>query len=337
MTTCSCGFTLQPNQKFCPSCGAKVASAETPTLYPQYQSATGDPAASSPTQPASVENPTTYTQYQSQAVPTDPAAAGLSRCPHCGGDVNGNAPFCMHCGTPLAAATQQAAPASAPTSCPHCGSPVNPGTPFCSMCGAHVTGQAAAAPAVTACPGCGQATNGNAPFCMHCGARIQGAGAPAAAPGMQRPTTCTQCGYPMQAGAAFCTHCGAHYGPPVQPGMQPGMQPMMGMPQQVMRCPTCMGAVPAGTAFCTHCGTSLAGVPTPAGVQGQPGGFFQNLMGSNAGKIGLGVAGGLAAAVIGEELIHGLEDDLDGGYGGGYGYRRRRRRGLMGEIIEDIL
>jgi hypothetical protein len=108
------------------------------------------------------------------------------------------------------------------------------------------------------------------------------------------------------------------------------MQPMMGMPQQVMRCPTCTGAVPAGTAFCTQCGTSLAGVPTPAGVQGQPGGFFQNLMGSNAGKIGLGVAGGIAAAVIGEELIRGLED------GGDYGYHRRRR-GLMGEIIEDIL
>lgn len=149
---------------------------------------------------------------------------------------------------------------------------------------------------------------------------------------MQRPSNCTQCGYPMQAGAAFCTHCGAHYGPPMmQPGMQPGMQqPMMGMNQQVMRCPTCMGAVPAGTGFCTHCGTSLSGVPTPAGVQGQPGGFFQNLMGSNAGKIGLGVAGGIAAAVIGEELIHNLEDDDD------YGYHRHHR-GLMGEIIRDIL
>jgi hypothetical protein len=118
----------------------------------------------------------------------------------------------------------------------------------------------------------------------------------------------------------------------MQPGMQPGMQPMMGMPQQVMRCPSCQGAVPAGTAFCTQCGTSLSGVPTPAGVQGQPGGFFQNLMGSNAGKVGLGVAGGLAAAIIGEELIHGLENGLDGGYG-----YQRRRRGLMGEIIEDIL
>jgi hypothetical protein len=120
----------------------------------------------------------------------------------------------------------------------------------------------------------------------------------------------------------------------MQPGMQPGMQPMMGMPQQVMRCPTCMGAVPAGTAFCTHCGASLAGVPTPAGVQGQPGGFFQNLMGSNAGKIGLGVAGGLAAAVIGEELIHGLEDGM--GYDE-YGNPFRHRRGLMGEIIRDVL
>lgn len=106
---------------------------------------------------------------------------------------------------------------------------------------------------------------------------------------------------------------------------------MMGMNQQVMRCPTCMGAVPVGTAFCTQCGTSLSGVPTPAGVQGQPGGFFQNLMGSNAGKIGLGVAGGIAAAVIGEELIRNFEGNDDD-----YGYRRPRR-GLMGEIIRDIL
>lgn len=324
MTTCSCGFELKPTQKFCPNCGAQVASAENPTTYQQYQSA---PAGS---------GPTTYTQYSSAPASGNPTGPGVSRCQHCGGDVNGNSPFCMHCGTPLAAATAQTTPASAPTSCPQCGSAVNANTPFCSMCGAHLTGQAAAAPAVQVCQMCGQATNGNAPFCMHCGARIQGAGAPATmAPGGQRSSNCTQCGYPMQAGAAFCTHCGAHYGPPVQPGMQPRMQPMMGMPQQVMRCPTCMGAVPAGTGFCTQCGTSLAGVPTPAGVQGQPGGFFQNLMGSNAGKIGLGVAGGLAAGLIGEELIHGLEDGMEyDEYGNPF---RRHRRGLMGEIIRDVL
>ncbi len=104
---------------------------------------------------------------------------------------------------------------------------------------------------------------------------------------------------------------------------------MMGMPQQVMRCPTCMGAVPAGTAFCTHCGTSLAGVPAPAGVQGQPGGFFQNLMSSDAGKIGLGVAGGIAVAMIGGEILRSLDNDDD--------YHHRHHRGLMGEIINDIL
>jgi predicted amidophosphoribosyltransferase len=324
MTTCSCGFALQAHQKFCPNCGAQVASAQPPTPYPQYQSA--PPA----------NDPTTSTQYASAPqAPGSATAPGLSRCPHCGGDVNGNAPFCMHCGTPLAAATAQTAPTSAPTSCPNCGSEVRAGAPFCSMCGAHVTGQAAAAPAVAVCPNCGQATNGNAPFCMHCGARLQ-QGAPTMAQPMQRPTNCTQCGYPMQVGAAFCTHCGAHYGPPVQPGMPPGMQPMMGMPQQVMRCPTCMGAVPAGTAYCAQCGTTLAGVPTPAGVQGQPGGFFQNLMGSNAGKIGLGVAGGLAAGLIGEEMIHGFEDQMEyDEYGNPF--RRRHHRGLMGEIIRDVL
>ncbi len=324
MTTCPCGFTLQPHQKFCPNCGAKVTHDEAPTLYPQYQT------------PPAASDPTTYTQYAPSAASGNITPPGTSRCPHCGGDVNANAPFCMHCGTPLAAATPQTAPTSAPANCPNCGSAVNPNAPFCSMCGAHVTGQATAAPAVMACPNCGQATNGNTPFCMHCGARLQGTGAPATAPGMQRPTTCTQCGYPLQAGAAFCSHCGMHFGPPVQPGTQPGMQqPMMGMPQQVMRCPTCMGAVPVGTAFCTQCGTSMAGVPAPAGVQGQPG-FFQNLMSSNAGKIGLGVAGGVAAAVIGEALIHDLE-------GGGMGYDefgnpfRRHHRGLMGEIIRDVL
>ena len=322
MTTCACGYTLQPHQKFCPSCGERVAHEETPTVYPHYQS------------PPPSTDPNAYQQGIATTASANPAAAGIERCPHCGGDVNANAPFCMHCGTPLAAASPQTAPTSAPSNCPNCGAAVNPNAPFCSTCGAHVTGQATAVPLVHVCQMCGQATNGNTPFCMHCGARIQDT--PALAPGQPRPTTCTQCGYSLQAGAAFCTHCGAHFGPPMQPGMPPGMPPpMMGMPQQVMRCPTCMGAVPVGTTFCTQCGTSMAGVPAPAGVQGQPG-FFQNLMGSNAGKIGLGVAGGLAAAVIGGELIRDLE-------GGGMGYDqygnpfRRHRRGLMGEIITDIL
>lgn len=112
---------------------------------------------------------------------------------------------------------------------------------------------------------------------------------------------------------------------------------MMGVQQSVMRCPTCMGAVPAGTAFCTHCGTSLTGVPAPAGVQGQPQGFFQNLMSSNAGKIGLGVAGGLAAAVIGQEILRNLEDDEWDYDEYGNPYRRRHHHGLMGEIIRDML
>ncbi len=314
MITCSCGASLQPTQKFCPNCGRQVtADHQQPTLYPQM---TGTPTASGP------------------------VTAGITRCSHCGGEVNANAPFCMHCGTPLSAASAQPAQASAPTNCPSCGTPVNAGVPFCAMCGAHLTGLAAAAPAVLACPNCGQATNGNAPFCMHCGARLQGVGTPAGA-AQARQTTCAQCGFPLQAGAAFCTHCGAHYGPPLQPGMQPGMQPMMGMQQQVMRCPTCMGAVPAGTSFCQQCGTSMNGVQVPAGVQGQPQGFFQNLMGSNAGKIGVGVAGGLAAAFVGEELLHGIErgaaNDMEYDEYGNPFRRRREGGGLMGEIIRDVL
>ena len=219
---------------------------------------------------------------------------------------------------------------------------MNANSPFCSMCGAHVTGQAAAAPAVQSCPGCGQATNGNAPFCMHCGANLQGAGTPSMA-GAPRPQTCAQCGFPLPMGAAFCSHCGMHYGLPMQPGMQPGMSSMMGQ-QQAMRCPTCYGGVPAGTTFCSHCGTNITSVPVPQGVQGQPQGFFQNLMGSNAGKIGVGVAGGLAAAFVGEELLHGMEhqvardveydefgNPIRRGFGGGGG------PGIMGEIIRDIL
>ena len=204
MTTCSCGFSLQPHQKFCPSCGAQVASAQPPTVYPQYQSA---PAAGSPT---------TYTQYATPPAGSSPAP-GMSRCSHCGGDVNGNSPFCMHCGTPLAAAAAPSAPSSAPTSCPTCGSAVQANAPFCSMCGAHLTGQAAAAPAIATCHSCGQATNGNTPFCMHCGASLLGAPVPGMAQPMQRPSACTQCGYPVQVSAAFCTHCGVHYGPPMQP------------------------------------------------------------------------------------------------------------------------
>src|SRR5579885_1415454 len=55
MTTCPCGFTLQPHQKFCPNCGAKVTHDEAPTLYPQYQT------------PPAASDPTTYTQYAPSA------------------------------------------------------------------------------------------------------------------------------------------------------------------------------------------------------------------------------------------------------------------------------
>ncbi len=77
--------------------------------------------------------------------------------------------------------------------------------------------------------------------------------------------------------------------------------------------------------------------------QGGLGGMFGNM--STAGKVGLGVAGGLAAAFIGHEILEDLEGG--GGLGGGLlgggimydddGRPYRHRRGLMGEIIREFL
>jgi hypothetical protein len=150
-------------------------------------------------------------------------------------------------------------------------------------------------------------------------------------PGMQQPGQ-----YPMQQGM--------QYG---QQGMQPGMQ--YGQPGMPTHCPTCNAFLTPGTTFCTQCGTNLANLPPQMMQQQQQqqgglGGMFGNM--GTAGKVGLGVAGGLAAAFIGHEILEDIEGG--GGLGGGLlggggvmydedGRPYRHRRGLMGEIIRDFL
>ena len=144
----------------------------------------------------------------------------------------------------------------------------------------------------------------------------------------------------------------------MQPGMQqyaqPGMQqPGMQYAQSAApsHCPNCNTFLTPGTTFCTQCGTNLANMPPQMMQQQQQqgglGGMFGNM--GTAGKVGVGVAGGLAAAFIGHEI---LEDIEGGGMGGGLmggglmggnimydeeGRPYRHRRGLMGEIIRDFL
>jgi hypothetical protein len=208
------------------------------------------------------------------------------------------------------------------------------------------------------CPNCAQQVSSSAPFCMHCGTRLQ---APATYPqqGMTNYGIPAQppAPYPLPPGMAPTMQPGAYGAPPYNaPAMQPGQYPMQpgqygqvgqypmqpgmqyGQPGMPAHCPTCNAFLAPGTQFCTQCGTNLASVPPQMmPQQQQQGGMFGNM--STAGKVGLGVAGGLAAAFIGHEILEDLEDG--GGFLGGVMYdedgrRYRHRRGLMGEIIRDF-
>jgi hypothetical protein len=125
-----------------------------------------------------------------------------------------------------------------------------------------------------------------------------------------------------------------NYDPYGQGGYQP--QPMLGQGPMILRCPTCMTMAPVGTPACLSCHTSLAGVvPTPANMQNQQGGFLQG----NAGKLAMGALGGAAAAIIGGELLRGVENAIEGDRDCGEYERHRhhhhhRDEGLLGDLGE---
>jgi pSer/pThr/pTyr-binding forkhead associated (FHA) protein len=119
MTTCQyCGRANEPGAQFCMDCGkplSKEAAAMKKAAAPRASAGPG----------AAV--PGTQVLSAPAAAPTD--APGTAPCPFCNEPVNGNLPYCPHCGRRLSA------PGSGPA-CARCGSPVTPGTKFCATCGA---------------------------------------------------------------------------------------------------------------------------------------------------------------------------------------------------------
>ena len=224
------------------------------------------------------------------------------------------------------------------TTCTSCGYDVT-GKKFCSRCGAAVQPLASSATVAT-CPRCNGEVASDAAFCVHCESSLRSQAAPPSA-----VRSCPACHASVSAQNAFCTNCGHNMNEAVpyhqpqyqqtqypqqyaQGGYQP--QPMMGQAPMVLRCPTCMAMASLGTPACLSCRTSLAGVvPVAANMpaQGQ-GGFLQG----SGGNLMMGALGGAAAVIGGEMLLHGIEDAVEGDRG--YGYRRHRHGGLLGDIGE---
>ncbi len=97
----SCGTVIQPNKKFCGSCGAKIT--------------------------VPVPEPTPITMK--------PPDSSRMMCPKCEILVAPGKKFCGRCGTPVV--PQAKVDLSVPKApvCPKCGSPVTPGKKFCGNCG----------------------------------------------------------------------------------------------------------------------------------------------------------------------------------------------------------
>lgn len=97
----SCGTTIQPNKKFCGTCGAKV------------------------TVPIPEPAPTTI----------KPPSTSRMICPKCEILVAPGKKFCGRCGTPVVPRAKVDVSVPKVPTCPKCGSPITPGKKFCGSCG----------------------------------------------------------------------------------------------------------------------------------------------------------------------------------------------------------
>ncbi len=105
----SCGYVINPGDKFCKKCLAKVVE-DIPVTPPQTRQSTSDIALSSVSPPA---------------------------CKSCGSPLGGTEKFCGICGTPVAPVSP--APAAmtpgGTMTCTGCGTPISATTGFCGGCG----------------------------------------------------------------------------------------------------------------------------------------------------------------------------------------------------------
>ena len=198
-----CGILLKDEAKFCPSCGTKVKTAETPA-----DSATDN---------------------------------NVISCPSCGKEIKSDAKFCPYCGAntdkPKAAAVNPENNTSSQNKCPDCGTELKPGAKFCPVCGKNLSDKSAPETVKTAdvntqtavaapgsgnkCPDCGAELKPGAKFCPVCGKNLSDTSAPetvktaavntqtagtVAAPGSGNK--CPDCGAELKPGAKFCPVCG---------------------------------------------------------------------------------------------------------------------------------
>ncbi|MCD8217914.1 MAG: zinc ribbon domain-containing protein [Clostridiales bacterium] len=104
------------------------------------------------------------------------ALKGLTKCIHCGQDIELNAVFCNHCGQRQVEAANVGQTVSR---CPNCGAPIAAGQLFCTGCGQRVE-PVQQAQEKRFCLNCGQELAPGAVFCTRCGQRNQeGQSAPA--------------------------------------------------------------------------------------------------------------------------------------------------------------
>jgi predicted nucleic acid-binding Zn ribbon protein len=174
----SCGNPINPGDKFCSKCLAKVVddSVSASELHqvpaplvssPSPQLFTATPSRH-PAQPPGIrlcrlcgnpinpgdkfcskclaqvmdDSPATQAQYQ----PPDPRVkprtlpASLQVCASCGSPIAGTEKFCGICGTPVSFTTpdSSAPPQPVGKTCPTCGAPISVTTKFCGRCGAAV-------------------------------------------------------------------------------------------------------------------------------------------------------------------------------------------------------
>ena len=175
----SCGHVINPGDKFCKKCLAKVADSpmNPPASNPEPVSMVSPV---SPLPPPSLNNPPPESQ------PSQPSAVRL--CRSCGYLINPGDKFCKKCLAKVAEDFPAAHTAPLPRNievppppvsqmvCRSCGNPVNGTEKFCGICGTPLIStsseQVASPPEGIACTNCGAPVSATAKFCGGCGTTL---------------------------------------------------------------------------------------------------------------------------------------------------------------------